>query len=135
MRTLLQYLIFAGLLALCGCPGSIIQPLPQGGGPGTYIGEFQGEDANGDFAPIGIITITIGSAGQVSATGQVEGRSISVSGLLDPDGLLDGDITDTLSELSGRFSGQLAGSQLSGSFRLPRADEDDLTGVWDAQLQ
>ena len=50
-------------------------------------------------------------------------------------GHLDGTITDTLSQYSGRFDGQLSGSTLSGDFRLPQPEGDDQTGVWDAQLQ
>jgi hypothetical protein len=123
------------LLLLTGCPGSVIMPLPTGGGPGDYAGQFKGEDANGDFTAIGTLTLNISAAGALTGTGLLNGRSVSVIGLLDVDGLLDGDITDTLTELSGRFSGQLAGSQLSGSFRLPDPETDDLTGVWDAQLQ
>jgi hypothetical protein len=135
MRALVVTTLLLAALLLAGCPGSIIEPLPAGLGPGTYVGQFEGENAGGDFTNIGTLTLTVGNAGQVSGTGEVDGRSVSVSGLLDADGLLDGDITDTLSELSGRFSGQLAGTQLSGSFRLPQLDTDDLTGVWDAQRQ
>jgi hypothetical protein len=136
MRTLLLTLLpIFTLLLLTGCPGSVIVPLPAGGGPGDYLGQFEGEDANGDFTVIGSLTLNISAAGAVTGTGLLNGRSISVLGLLDADGFLDGDITDTLTELSGRFSGQLAGVQLSGSFRLPDPETDDLTGVWDAQLQ
>jgi hypothetical protein len=131
MRVLPLVLTLAALF-LSGCPGSVITPLPPGFGPGVYHGTFQSEDAGGDFSEAGTLVVTVGNAGQVSATGELLGRSISVTGLLDANGALDGTITDTLSGLSGRFDGQLAAATLSGDFRLPQEGEDDLTGVWDA---
>jgi hypothetical protein len=122
----------AMLLLLAGCPGSIITPLPAGFGPGVYHGTFQTEDAGGDFTDAGQLTVTVGNAGQVSATGELLGRAIEVTGLLDADGHLDGTITDTLSDYSGNFSGQLSGTTLSGDFRLQQEEGDDITGVWDA---
>src|SRR5215207_9221848 len=107
MRVLLFFALLAVLL-LAGCPGSIITPLPPGFGPGVYHGTFQAEDSSGDFTDAGQLVITVGNAGQVSATGELLGRSVIVTGLLDADGRLDGTISDTLSDFSGNFSGQLA---------------------------
>jgi hypothetical protein len=131
MRVLPFFLLVVACL-LSGCPGSVITPLPPGFGPGVYHGTFQAEDSGGDFTDAGQLVITVGNAGQVSATGELLGRSVIVTGLLDGDGRLDGTITDTLSDLSGRFDGQLAGTTLSGDFRLPQEDGEDLTGIWDA---
>jgi hypothetical protein len=131
MRALLVFTMLAVLL-LAGCPGSIITPLPDGFGPGVYHGTFQTEDANGDFGDAGTLSVTVGNAGQVSATGELLGRAINVTGLLDANGRLDGTIIDTLSGFSGRFDGQLSGTTLSGDFRLQQEAGDDLTGMWDA---
>ena len=133
MRALLP-LTLAGLLLIAGCPGSIITPLPAGFGPGVYHGTFQTEDAGGDFGEAGTLVITVGNAGQVSATGELLGRSVMVTGLLDAEGRLDGTITDTLSDFSGNFSGQLAGTTLSGDFRLQQEDGEDMTGMWEANF-
>jgi len=135
MRALLITTLLAGALTLSACPGSIITPLPPGFGPGNYIGQFEGENTSGDFAQIGDLTLTVGAAGQVSGTGTVNGDSVSVTGLLDSTGHLDGNIADNLTEFSGRFTGQLSGSLLSGDFRLAQPAGDDLTGEWDAQFQ
>lgn len=131
MRMLLSVSV-AGLLLLTGCPGSIITPLPPGFGPGVYHGTFQTEDAGGDFTDAGTLVVTVGNAGQVSATGELLGRAIEVTGLLDANGHLDGTISDTLSGFSGNFRGQLSGTTLSGNFRLQQEEGDDLTGIWDA---
>jgi len=131
MRVLLFFTLLATLL-LAGCPGSIITPLPAGFGPGVYHGTFQTEDENGDFTDSGQLTLTVLSAGQTTGTGELIGKSVEVTGLLDNTGHLDGDIVDTLSGFSGNFSGQLSGTTLSGDFRLQQEEGDDLTGVWDA---
>jgi hypothetical protein len=120
------------VLLLAGCPGGIMTPLPAGFGPGVYHGTFQTENGSGDFADAGQITLTVLSAGQTTATGELNGNSIEVTGLLDSTGHLDGNITDTLSGFSGDFSGQLSGTTLSGDFRLQQESGDDITGVWDA---
>jgi uncharacterized protein YceK len=119
------------LLLLAGCPGSVIELLPPGSGPGVYAGQFTSE---ADDSSLGTLSLTIADMGAVTGNGLLQGRSVEITGVLTGD-TLDGLITDTLSQFSGRFDGQLAGAQLSGDFRLPRQDDDDLIGLWDAALQ
>jgi hypothetical protein len=134
MRALLS-LSLAALLLLGGCPGSVITPLPDGFGPGTYAGQFEAENGSGDFTTAGTLTLSVDGSGVVSGSGTLHGSSVEVTGLLNANGELDGTISDTLTQFSGRFDGQLSASVLSGDFRLPQEGGDDLTGVWDAQLQ
>lgn len=122
---------FSATLLLTGCPGAVIQPLPPGTGPGNYAGQFTSDE---DDTLIGTFTLTISSVGQVSGTGVIDGRAVSISGTFSGT-QLDGLLTETLTQLSGRFDGLLVGAQLAGDFRLPRDAGSDLTGLWDAAPQ
>lgn len=123
-----------GLALLGGCPGSVIQPLPEGGGEGHYIGQFT--DESGDLV-FGQFTLDIDSSGVAEGQGQLSGRDVELSGILDGStGIFDGFINDKLTQLGGDFEANLAGNTLVGDFSLDQgAGDPDLVGFWDAVLQ
>jgi hypothetical protein len=123
------------LLALLGgCPGSVIQPLPPGGGEGDYTGQFT--DESGDIV-YGLFSLSIDSNGVAEGEGQLNGRDVELSGILDGStGVFDGFINDKLTQLGGDFEATLAGNTLVGDFSLDQgAGDPDLVGFWDAVLQ
>lgn len=124
----LLLLVAAGLLGLGGCPGSVITPLPAGGGQGSYAGEFSAEDGS---TILGTFNITVDAVGAITGSGVLNGQSVTLSGVLAGDEV-EAWLTETLSQLTGRFRGTRTGSGYSGEFTLNQlAGADDLTGYWD----
>jgi hypothetical protein len=119
------------LLLLTACPGSVIEPLPAGAGPGSYSGTFTDEDSG---ALLGSFGLVISPVGAVDGEGQLNDRSVEITGTFAA-GVMDALITDTLAQTSGDFAGQLVGSTLTGDFRMEDPEGgDDIVGLWDGAL-
>jgi hypothetical protein len=117
-----------GVSLLLGCPDSLMQPLPPGGGQGSYSGEFTSEDST---TVLGTFNLSINTVGAISGSGLLGGQSIELTGLLTGNEV-DAALLETLSGMSGHFTGVRTGTGYSGDFTLSRpAGEDDLTGYWD----
>jgi len=121
-------LLVLGIALLFGCPDSLMQPLPPGGGQGVYSGEFTAEDST---TVLGTFSITISAVGAISGSGLLNGQNIEITGLLTGN-VVDASLLETLSGMSGRLSGVRTGSGYSGDYSLNRpGGEDDLLGYWD----
>jgi hypothetical protein len=117
---------------LTGCTGSVIEPLPAGGGQGSYVGTFLADEDN---AELGQLQLVITDIGAVSGSGTLSGRSVAIEGTFAA-GVLEAILTDTLSQENGDFEGEFAGGTLSGDFRLEvNTGGEDIFGFWDAVQQ
>lgn len=131
MKTCLPLLLILGLVALTGCPGSVMQPLPPGGGQGDYIGRFTDE---ADTIVMGSFEMEIDDLGVMEGSGLLNGRTIEIRGVLSNDEI-DGYIDDTLIHTTGRFEGRRTGSGYIGEFNLDQGPSDpDVFGYWDAAV-
>jgi hypothetical protein len=119
--------LICGALLLLGCPDSLMQPLPPGGGQGDYSGQFTTEDS----VVLGTFSINVSGVGAVSGSGLLDGQSVTITGVLASDAI-DAALEESLSGMSGHFTGVRTGNGYSGDFTLSRpAGQDDLQGYWD----
>jgi hypothetical protein len=127
LKRLLIAPVSAAVLGLVACTGQDFALLPAGAG--SYSGDFSAGGAdNGD------LTLRIRDSGQLSGSGDVAGFTIELRGVLHADGRLEGFITESVSQRSGEFNGQLAGTQLSGDWRFDPSGSQVLQGAWTAAL-
>lgn len=128
MRILTVCGILLVLASLCGCPGSVLEPLPPGGGQGNYVGRFTDE---ADTQVFGSFELEIDELGVVEGSGLLNGRDVDIRGILTGDDI-DGYIDDTLIHTTGSFEGRRTVAGYLGEFNLDQGPEaPDIFGFWD----
>ncbi len=131
MRNALLLVLATFLCLTAGCPGSVMQPLGPGGGEGDYTGQFTNVP---DTAVHGVFEMEIDAVGAIDGSGQLQGRDISITGVLRGDAI-DAFLDDDVTHLGGRLVGTRTGSGYSGEFVMDReTGEIDLLGYWNCQL-
>jgi hypothetical protein len=127
MKTLSAVFVVAAAIALAGCPGSTVQPLPPGGGQGTYVGAFTDET---EVFMLGSFELEIDDVGVIEGSGLLQGREVTINGVLSGDEV-DAYLDDLITHRGGRFTGYRTGVGYDGEFRIDRdPGETDLEGYW-----
>lgn len=128
MRSIITTLLLAALSLLSACPGSTFTPLPDGSGPGKYIGQFL--DDTGALA-LGTFKFEIQNTGAMEGDGKLNSRDVELVGYYDGT-KLEGWVSDDLTGRSGEFDGALEGNNFLGSFEVQGPDGSPIEGFWDA---
>jgi hypothetical protein len=132
MRVPLTVLASLTCLLLSACPDSLFQPLPAGSAQGAYAGQFLASD---ESTVLGTLSLQVDTAGAVTGSGQVDGRSVELAGTVAA-GKVVVYLTDTLNGLAGRLRGDASQAVLGGDFELARpAGQEQLEGYWECAPQ